>query len=80
MSEILADLDTTIGSPEGDEYYVQVAGSSPSAWGKCGSSSCRLTMPLRFCERRRRAVLGLGRVNGANRRHTAIARHRADAS
>ena len=26
MSEILADLDTTIVSPEGDEYYVQVAG------------------------------------------------------
>ena len=26
MSEILADLDTTIVSPEGDEYYVQVVG------------------------------------------------------
>jgi hypothetical protein len=26
MSEILADLDTTIVSPEGDEYYVQVGG------------------------------------------------------
>lgn len=25
MSEILADLDTTIVSPEGDEYYVQVS-------------------------------------------------------
>ena len=26
MSEILADLDTTIVSPEGDEYYLQVGG------------------------------------------------------
>ena len=26
MSEILADLDTTTVSPEGDEYYVQVVG------------------------------------------------------
>jgi hypothetical protein len=26
MSEILADLDTTIVSPDGDEYYVQVVG------------------------------------------------------
>ena len=26
MSEILADLDTTVVSPEGDEYYVQVVG------------------------------------------------------
>jgi len=26
MSEILADLDTTIVSPEGDEHYVQVVG------------------------------------------------------
>jgi hypothetical protein len=30
MSEILADLDTTIVSPEGDEYYVQVGGQLAS--------------------------------------------------
>ena len=34
MSEILADLDTTTVSPEGDEYYVQVVGQhlATSAW------------------------------------------------